>query len=172
MLKLVLKGLVIVLVLIAVAFTSAAIVIPKKRTFTQETEINASREVIWRILNDKASYPQWQDQLEKVEIKDAKNWLEYLKQGGDPIEFTENSSEEPVGLSLSFKMGESYKGSWTGELRRIGPKKTILRTTDKSEVDSVMMKVMMAMFFDTEEFAKGWNQKLKKRAETMEGGTG
>jgi uncharacterized protein YndB with AHSA1/START domain len=163
-LKLVVIGLVILVVVIAVALTSAAIVIPKNKTFTQEIEINASREVIWKVLNDKANYPEWQDQLTRVEIRDSKNWIEYTKQS-DPIEFTEVASEEPVSLRLSYKMGPSYKGTWTGELRRIAPDKTILRTTDTSEVDSVAVKIMMAVFFDIEDFAKDWNQKLKKRAE-------
>ena len=160
MFKLILKGIVILLVVLAVAFAVAAIVIPGEKSFTQETEINASREAVWEVLNDKAKYPEWQDQLTKVEIKDAKNWTEFT-QNTDPIEFTETSSEENVSLKLS------YKGTWTGELRRISPDKTILRTTDTSEVSSVVMKVMMAMFFDIEDFAKDWNQKLKKRAETL-----
>ena len=170
MLKLILKGIVILVVIIVVAFAVAAIVIPKKKSFTQETEIEASREIVWKVLNDKEKYTEWQDQLKKVEIKDDKNWTETTTQD-QVLEMTLVSSEEPVSMRLSYKIGEDFRGAWSGELRRVSPTKTIIRTTDSTEIESVIMKVTVAMFFDIEDFAKDWNQKLKKRAESLPGGS-
>ncbi len=94
-------------------------------------------------------------------------WIEYTEET-EPITFTLISSEEPVSMRLQYTMGDLFRGEWSGELRRMADDRTILRTTDTSEVDSVITKVMMAMFFDIEDFAKDWNQKVKKRAESIE----
>ena len=166
MLKLILKGFVILLVVAVVAFASAALVVPKKKSFTQETEINVSRETVWKVLNDREKYTEWQDQLTKVEIKDDKHWSETTVDG-QILLFTLVSSEEPTGMRISYNIGENFKGAWSGELRRVAPDKTIIRTTDSTEIDSVIMKVTVAIFFDIEDFAKEWNQKLKKRAESL-----
>ncbi|NNE66749.1 MAG: hypothetical protein HKN33_09285 [Pyrinomonadaceae bacterium] len=168
MLKLILKGLVILVVAILVAFASAAVVIPAKKTFTQETPIDASRETVWKVLTERDKYPEWQEKVKKIEVKDEKNWTEFTE-NTDPIVFTETSREENVGMRISYSMGEFFKGTWVGEIRRIGPNKSIIRTTDTSQVNSVVMKIAMAMFFDIEDFAKDWNQSLKKRAEEVEG---
>ncbi|MEZ5308060.1 MAG: SRPBCC family protein [Pyrinomonadaceae bacterium] len=165
MFKFFLKFLVVLVAIVIVAFVSAAIVIPKKKTFTQETEINASRARIWQVLNDRKAYPEWQEKLLNVEIKDEKHWTEFTRDT-EPLEFTIVQSEEPNSMTLEYKMGDSFSGKWQGELRRVSDTKTILRTTDTNEVNSVVMKVMMAIFFDLEEFANDWNQALKKRAET------
>ena len=71
-------------------------------------------------------------------------------------------------MSLEYNAPGVFTGSWKGELRRISPSKTVIRTTDTSRVDSTFTKVMMAMFFDIEDFAKDWNQKLKKQAELVQ----
>ena len=60
-----------------VAFFSASIVIPAKKTFTQETPIDASRETVWKVLTDRDKYPEWQEKVKKIEVKDEKNWTEY-----------------------------------------------------------------------------------------------
>ncbi|MDH3529341.1 MAG: hypothetical protein OEQ28_07230, partial [Acidobacteriota bacterium] len=131
--------------------------------------INASRETVWQVLNDKEKYTEWQDQLKTVDIKDDENWTETTTQG-QVLEMKLVSSEEPIRMRLSYKIGEDFKGAWSGELRRVSPTKTIIRTTDSTEIDSVIMKVTVAMFFDIEDFAKDWNQKLKKRSEALKMG--
>ena len=165
--KFLLKTLVVLVTIVIVAIVSALIVIPRERSFTQETEINASRETIWKVLTDREKYGEWQDSVAKIEIVDADNWKETTKDGQE-IEFTFTAREEPANLRLEYKIGDGFSGTWKGDLRRMAPKKTIIRTTDTTEVHSAVVKLMMAMFFDIEDFAKDWNQKLKKRAEALE----
>ena len=165
--KFALKTITVLVVVVVVAFTSAAIVIPRKKTFVQETEINASREVVWQVLNDKEKYPEWQEQIKKVAIRDEDNWSEETADG-QTIVFKRTFSEEPAGMGLEYSVGDYFRGTWRGELRRLSNDRTIIRTTDSSEVDSVVMKVFMAMFFDIEDFARDWNKKLKKRAESLQ----
>ncbi len=167
MVKTILKGLVILAVILVVAFVSAAIVIPKKKSFSQETEIYASREVVWSVLNDKEKFPEWQPNIKRIDMRGDRIWIEYTQET-EPITFTLLSSEEPINMRLQYTMGDHFRGNWSGELRRMADDRTILRTTDTSEVDSVVTKVMMAMFFDIEDFAKDWNKKVKKRAESLQ----
>ena len=164
----VLKTLGVLLSIVIVGSIVAIMAIPHKRELNQETEINASRQVIWEVLNDKEKYTEWQDAIKKVEVKDENNWTEITAEGEQVIEFTKTMSKKPEGMGLEYKIGETMKGTWRGELKRLGPNKTMLRTKDTSEVSSAVTKVMMAIFFDFEGFAKEWNQKLKKRSEEIQ----
>lgn len=164
----VLKALAILLTLVVVGSIVAIIAIPHKREINQETEINASRQIVWEVLNDKSKYTEWQDAIKKVNIKDENNWTEITTNGEQEIQFKKTMSLEPEGLGLSYTMGDSMKGTWRGELKRLGPNKTLIRTKDTSEVNSAVSKVLMAVFFDYEGLVKGWNQKLKKRAEEIQ----
>lgn len=162
-----LKAIGLLVAILVTAFLAAAVLIPANKSFTQVTEINASRETVWKVLTDRERYAEWQDQLTKIEIKNDKDWTETTKDG-QILEMTFVSKNKPSDLRLSYNIGESFKGAWKGELREISTDKTIIRTTDSTEINSVVMKIMVAIFFDIEDFAKGWNQKLKKRAEALQ----
>jgi len=153
--------------ILGLIFVAGGILIPAEKSFTQETEINASQETVWNVLNDHEKFPEWQDKLASVEIKDEKNWTEVTKEAG-PIDFTIVSSDKPNKLQLKYSMGDNFTGEWHGELSEKAEGKTILKTTDKSVVNSWVMKVLMSAFFDIEDFAKDWNKKLKARAESIE----
>ena len=152
---------------LAIVFVLAGILIPSERSFTLETEINASHETVWSVLTDREKYTEWQDKISGVEIKDDENWVEISKDAG-PIDFKYVKREKPTLLELSYSTPSGVNGEWRGELRSAGEGKTIVTTTDKSVVKSWIAKVFMSMFFDIEDFARDWNQKLKKRAEAVE----
>lgn len=164
--RLLIKIVAVVVAIAALAIFAAVLLIPDKKSFTQETQINASREIVWEVLNDREKYTEWQDQLTGIEIRDDRHWTETTVDG-QLLEMTLVSAEEPSSMQLSYKIGESFKGAWHGELKEISGDKTLIRTTDTTEIDSSIMKVTVSMFFDIEEFAKGWNQKLKERSESI-----
>lgn len=164
----IIKILGLLVVILLAGFIAAALIIPAEKTFIQETEINADAKTVWNVLNDRESFPEWQDQLERVEILDKDRWTEYPK-NGDPISFRFTSRKEGETLELSYELADTFKGTWRAELRRLGKKKSMIRTTDKFSVDGTITKVIMAMFFDIEDFAADWNRKLKKRCEALEG---
>ena len=153
--------------IIVLAFVALGLLIPNEKSFTQETEINASPETVWKVLNDRKSYPVWQDKLESVEIKDDKTWIEVTKDAG-PIDFKIVRSEKPQLLELHYSTQSGVAGEWIGELKAVSKSKTIVTTRDKSIVNSWIAKIFMSMFFDIEDFAKDWNKKLKARAESLE----
>jgi len=159
-----LAGLVGVFVLV---FIIAGILIPSEQSFTQDTEILASPETVWTVLRDVKSYPEWQDQIAGVEIKDENNWTEHVD-GVGPIEFKVVRSEKPKTMELNYANPSGVNGEWLAQIKSLSDQKTVITTTDKSAVKSWVAKIFMSMFFDFEEFAKDWNQKLKKRAESVE----
>jgi hypothetical protein len=42
-----------------------------------------------------------------------------------------------------------------------------LKTVDSYKTDGWLMKMLIGAFFDLDEFAKDWNNKLKQRVETL-----
>ncbi|REJ76204.1 MAG: hypothetical protein DWQ47_11355 [Acidobacteria bacterium] len=148
------------------AFVTLGLLIPAEKEFTQVTEIEASAETVWTVLKDVEKYPEWQDQIEKIEIRNEKEWIEHTP--GGAIDFKIESEDELRSMDIGYKMGDSFTGSWKGELSPRGGKKTLLRTTDATKVDGWFTKVMMWFFFDIEEFAKEWNGNLKARAEEID----
>ncbi|QQS40283.1 MAG: SRPBCC family protein [Acidobacteriota bacterium] len=152
-------------VLLAAAFIALGLYIPAEKEFTQVTEINASAESVWKVLKDVEKYPAWQDQLERVEIRNEKEWVEHTP--GGAIDFRLVSEDAPRTMEIAYTMGGSFEGKWRGELSPRGQDKTLLRTTDSTKVNGWFTKIMMWFFFDIEDFAKDWNSKLKNRAEAV-----
>ena len=166
-LKLLLKLAIGLIGLLVLVFVLAGLLIPSEKTFTQETVIDASPETVWSVLTDREKYPEWQDKLSGVEIKDDENWVEISKDAG-PIDFKFVKRDKPKLLELNYSTQSGVNGEWRGELKSMGDGKTTVTTTDKSIVNSWVAKIFMSMFFDVEDFARDWNQKLKKRAESLE----
>ncbi len=166
MVRSLIKLILALIALLIAAFAAAGILIPAEQTFSQETEINAPVETVWQVLNDREKYPEWQEKISTVEIRDANTWTEISKDAG-PIEFEFVRKEKPKVIELKYSTPSGVSGEWKGELTFAGEGKTRVKTFDKLVVKSWIAKVFMSMFFDLEEFAKGWNQSLRKRAESI-----
>ena len=149
-------------ILLGGLFVALGLYIPNERTFTQVTEINAPPETVWKVLNDREKYPEWQNQLEKIEIVNEKEWVEYTP--GGKILFRLDAAEVPRSMDISYTMVDPFRGSWRGELSGRGDA-TLLRTTDSTVVNGWLTKIMMYFFFDLEDFATDWNKRLKSEAE-------
>lgn len=140
--------------------------LPAGRKFENEVEINASADKVWEVIADKKRYTEWQTQLEKVEIIDDKNWVEYPKGSPEPLRFMTASDERPARMEFHYTMGPSFSGHWKGELAPTanGVK---LKTTDSYQTSGIFSKIMIYMFFDMGTFARDWNAKLKRRVENL-----
>lgn len=163
--KLLVAVVVVGLVLVA-AFAIAGVFIPPERSFANEIEIDATAEQVWQVITDKARYTEWQTQLEKVEIIDDANWIEYPQSAPEPLRFSLVSDRRPRGMDLSYTMGDSIRGHWSGDVTptAAGVK---LKTIDSYKAESWGTKILMASFFDLDGFAKDWNGKLKGRVEAL-----
>lgn len=166
--KLLIKLLIGMVGFLLFVFILAGLLIPAEKSFTDTTSIEATPETVWTVLRDVKSFPEWQDQVSSVEIENDDSWTEVTESAG-PLRFKVVRAEKPTLLEIHYSSESGVKGEWLGELTSAdGGKKTQLKTTDRSKVESWIAKVFMSMFFDLEEFAKDWNQKLKKRAEKLE----
>ena len=150
--------------LIVVAIIAAASIIPSERSFTNEIEIDAPPDKVWRVIMDRADYPEWQTNLTKVEVIDDKNWVEYPKDSPEPLRFTLARDERPTRMEFAYKMGDSFDGEWAGDVTPIAGG-VRLRTNDSYAASGVVTKILIGMFFDFDKFAKDWNNKLKERVE-------
>ena len=78
-LKKLLIAAVVVVLLLAGSVVVAGFFIPAGRSFTNEVNIDAPAEKVWQAITDRERYTEWQTQLERVEIIDDTNWIEYPK---------------------------------------------------------------------------------------------
>lgn len=152
--------------LIALAFGVAAVMLPNESSFRQETVINAPPEKVWEVIMDHAKLAEWGPNIEKVEVIDENNWREYPKDSPEPINFRVVKAEKTNRLELAYSMGDYFAGGWTGEFTAT-PSGTNLVTEDRMKVSSNFTKVMMAPFFNLEDFARKWNAALKARVEGL-----
>lgn len=164
--KILLAAVAAIIVLCVVAFIVAGLLIPNERSFTNEVEIDAPAEVVWQVINDRSKYNEWQPNLTRVEVIDEKNWVEYPKDSPEPLRFSLENDERPARMEFDYAMGNSFGGRWRGEVSPTssGVK---LKTVDSYSSTGWLTKILIYAFFDMDEFAKDWNQKLKERAESL-----
>jgi uncharacterized protein YndB with AHSA1/START domain len=165
-LKIVLIAAGIFVLICAVAFAVAGLTIPAGQKFENEVEIRASPEKVWEVITDKKRYTEWQTQLEKIEIIDETNWLEYPKNSPEPLRFMLAADERPSKMEFHYTMGNSFSGHWKGEMTSTatGVK---LKTTDSYQTQGWLTKILIYTFFDMGTFAKDWNAQLKQRVESL-----
>ncbi len=156
----------VLVIFLAVVFIAAGLLVPAEQSFTNEVEINAPAESVWQIISDKDRYTEWQTQLTKVERIDDKTWVEYPKDSPEPLRFTLAKDERPFRMEFSYTMGNSFTGSWKGEITPTasGVK---LKTVDSYATQGWLTKILIYTFFDMGSFAKDWNSKLKTRVESL-----
>jgi hypothetical protein len=156
-----------VLVLASViGIIAAGLLLPSSRNFTNEIDIDAPAERVWQVVTDKHRYTEWQTQLDRVELIDDKNWIEYPKNAPEPLRFRLLTDARPQSMEFYYTMGDSIHGYWGGEIETTmtGVR---LKTVDSYKTDDWLMKILMGAFFDLDGFAKDWNIKLKQRAEAL-----
>ena len=144
----------------------AGALIPAERSFENEIAIDATADEVWRVITDKMRYTEWQTQLERVEIIDDANWIEYPKSAPQPLTFKLVNDARPGRMEFSYTMGDSIRGHWIGDVTPT-PTGVKLKTVDSYKTDGWMTKILMRAFFDLDSFAKDWNSNLKRRVETV-----
>ena len=148
------------------AIIAAGILIPAERSFTNTVEINKPAVKVWQVITDKGKFAEWQTNLERVEVTDDKNWVEYPKDSPAPLKFTVANDNRPNGMAFDYTMGDKFEGTWHGHAT---PTATgvHLETVDSYVAKGWMTKILIYLFFDFDKFAKDWNSKLKQRVETQ-----
>ena len=165
-LKVILLVLDAIVMFVVGAFIGAMIALPNERSFTNEIEIRAPAEIVWNVISDRGHFAEWQGDLSKLEIVDDTHWIEYPVNSPEPLNFSLVEDDRPLSMTFEYTMGDSFRGKWVGILDQ-APDGVRLRTRDSYVSSSRPAKVVIAMFFDMDGFAKRWNASLKRRAESL-----
>ena len=165
--KIILLAVFVVIALSAAAFIAGGLLIPAEQSFTNEIEIKAPAETVWRVINDRGKYTEWQTNLTRVETIDEWNWIEYPKDSPEPLKFSVGKDDRPRSMAFEYAMGNSFDGTWYGY---ITPTTSGIRleTHDAYIAKGWVIKILLYFFFDFDKFAKDWNQRLKQRAEGLD----
>jgi uncharacterized membrane protein len=165
--KVILLVLAAIVVLCGAVFIAAGLLLPAERSFANEVEINAPADIVWQVINDRDKYTEWQPNLTRVEVIDERKWVEYPKNSPESLRFETAKDERPIGMEFKYTMGDSFAGRWRGEIGQTasGVK---LKTEDSYSAEGWLTKILVAAFFDMDSFAKDWNQRLKRRAESLD----
>lgn len=164
--KILLRAVGLLVLLCAIAFVAAGLLIPAERSFTNEIEIDTPAEKVWQVANDRSKYTEWQTNLTRVEVIDEKNWIEYPKDSPEPLKFTLVKDNSPSNVEIRYSMGSSFDGYWKGEVTTTASG-IRLKTIDGYVAQGWLTKIMLYLFFDFDKFAKDWNAKLKQRVESL-----
>ena len=164
--KVILLAVLVIIVFCGGTLVIAGLLIPAERSFANEIEINASADTVWQVINDRDKYKEWQPNLERVEVVDDKNWIEYPKNSPEQLQFHLYKDQRPTRMEFDYLMGNDFSGLWQGDITPTasGVK---LRTVDSYSTRGFITRVMVYVFFDLNSFARDWNQKLKQRAESL-----
>jgi len=148
------------------AFLVAVFTLPASQSFENEVEIAAAAEKVWEVVADKKRFTEWQTQLEKIEVIDGRNWVEYPKGSPEPLKFSLAGDERPAKMEFRYTMGDSFSGHWKGEISPAADG-VRLKTTDSYAARGWLTKIFIYAFFDMDSFANDWNSKLKQRVESL-----
>ena len=156
----------ILVLLFVIAFVVLGAALPATQSYANEVEIHATADKVWEVINDRKKFPEWQDQLLRVEIIDDKSWLEYLKNSDEPLRFTLATDNRPSKMEFHYTMGDQFAGHWSGEITPTA-NGVRLKTNDSYVTERTISKILVYTFFDIDAFAKEWNAKLKERVESL-----
>ncbi len=159
-------GILAVVVLVLAAFVIAGLTVPETGSYVNEVTINAPAERVWNVITDIERYPEWQTNLARAEVTDAKNWTEYPRDAPQPLKFALASDARPERMEFHYTMGDAFSGQWKGEITTASGG-VRLKTIDSYIADGWVTKILIWMFFDYDRFAKDWNNKLKERVEKL-----
>jgi uncharacterized membrane protein len=148
------------------AFIGAMIAVPNERSFTNEIAINAPADAVWSVINDREHFAEWQTDLKGVDVEDDAHWIEYPKNSPEPLRFALIEDDRPSSMTFEYTMGDMFQGSWRGDVTPTA-EGVRLKTHDSYRSNGNVAKVLIAVFFNLDTFAKKWNASLKQRTESL-----
>ncbi len=158
-------SLVIFLLMIGIIFVALGLLLPNEFVVNNQIEIEATREDVWAVIDEREKFKEWVPNIERVEVIDEKRWKEFPKNSDIAIEFEVVNVDKPTKYELRYQMENKMAGEWRGDFEKI-ERGTLLKTEDKLIHKSWFGKILMPLFFDLDSFAKDFNQRLKERAES------
>lgn len=138
---------------------------PKSHTATRSAVIGKPPEVLWQVLTDCSSFPQWRPDVKTVEILPDRNgrktWREDGKNGKITLETIESSP--PTRLILKIADPDlPFGGTWTYQVEpaAAGSKITI---TENGEIYNPIFRFMGRVFFSQTASIEGYLTSLARK---------
>lgn len=134
---------------------------PATKEVTAEVQLIAPASHVWATMTAWADQPKWRKGIQRVEVLDSDQFVEYPKRGS-PIHFHVLSSAPPRRLEL--KMSGPVAGNYVAELFEENGITTVL-VTECVTVEGPFVRVISKLFFDPENFVKEYLAELKFHVE-------
>ncbi len=150
--KSVLRILVIIVVLVAIVFAVGSI-LPEHTTHTRTITLKQPPEKVFAALADVAKMPQWNRNMETVEIlppTDGKETTRQTFNGGMSMTVVTTESLPPA--HLVREIGDShgsYTGSWSYGITPIPDGGSQVALTEQSNVRNPFIRIMVKIFGPT-----------------------
>ena len=129
-------GILGVLVAVVLLVYVIGLLVPKSHVASSSARYAASPDAIWASLTDVAAFPQWREDLSRVEIlpdeDHQRGWREYGKQGTITYRVVESIPPRRL-VSRIADPNLPYGGSWTYELAP-AESGTRLTITERGEI--------------------------------------
>lgn len=133
---------VVMLVALVAAIIGIGALLPQSHTATRSIRTNASGDTVWSVLMDRATFPQWRDDVKTVEILDsppgAKRWRETGSNGTIEYEMTDVTPDRSFTNRIVSKE-LPFGGAWTYVLVPEG-NGTRVTITENGEVYSPLFR--------------------------------
>lgn len=140
--------------------------IPEQHELMDSAIINAPRDSVYSALVDYKRYPEWREDVERIETlkQSAENpvWKEFDKYG-QPMSYTlsENIPSEKVVIRI-VDDDLPYKASWEITLGDAG-KNTIVRIVERGEITNSILRYMMYHIFGMDSSVKSFLSSLSSK---------
>lgn len=139
------QWIVVVVVAIPVALSLVGALLPRNHLARRRATFAKRPDELFATLTDVAAYPSWRGDVKRVEMVDAKRFVEHGKQGRIAYEVTESTAPRRLVLRIADEK-LAYGGTWTFELEpREGG--TTLTITEDGFIKNLALRVLARFVF-------------------------
>ncbi|MBV9216111.1 MAG: SRPBCC family protein [Acidobacteria bacterium] len=149
------------------AAAATGLLVPAERTYTNSIEINAPPEKVWSVLLDKGRMAEWHPYIKKIKVLDDHHWQELSGDQDElPWEYAVVNDSRPSSVELSYGLKDQMSCKWVGQAIATA-NGTTLNTVNTERVTSSLTRLFMFLMVDRDKYAKGFNNALKARVESL-----
>lgn len=111
-------------------------------------KLSCNKEKLWDIITNNNNY-HWRSDISKIEIVDAKNFIEYTKKNY-PTYFTITKKVKLKEYRLHFE-NTNIKGNWIGIFKELSDDIVELDFTEEIEVNGFIMNILAKPYLKSQQ---------------------
>ena len=139
-------------------------ILPKERTFTQQTIFNEQPKIVYEIVTNNNDW-KYRSDVKNLIITNNENGIETwteIAQNGSSIHF--KTIEKKCYSYYSFEMKNSIMtGNWEAEFREVDNNQTLFIATEKIKISNPVFRIISYLLFDVEKLMKIYQNDLKNK---------